>query len=1177
MRLKRVRIFGFKTFADRTEFSLEGGIIAVVGPNGCGKSNLVDAILWGLGEGSARQLRAHTSQDVIFSGSARRKAVGFTEVVLLFDNEDGALPIDSPEVSITRRLTRAGESEYAINRKSCRLRDVHELLADSGLGRAGYSIVGQKEIDQALAASAEDRRAWVDEAAGVQRYRARKIESQRRLASAGVHLQRVADIVGELEAQREPLREEAEVAARYKSAQTSLRAVESGLLIQEVVKAVTEMEELQKRIDDSVRLGRDESQRAETLEFEIRRNAEKILGLDREADVARKALQDSISALERAQSEVRLGEERLRSLDELESSLTTPQSDDPSRIETAGAELAAVQIEAASERDALEKLRLESAGAGQRSKTLAAELREVETRLNQARAVHAEKLKREAEKAHRSERAKDAKRELSGIANAVPELKEALDAAKLSAETVNAEIKESRDRVTQLEKDRTGLRQQEEQDAQVIRRWLSERSALEGRQRGIEATIETHEGLNQGARAVMEAKQRNVLSGNYLPVGEAIDVPQDLALAIETALGGSVNDLIVEREADAKAAIAWLKEHRLGRCTFQPIPLMRTYDTSTGLRRLLGEKGVIGRASELVECEKLNRPVIDSLLGRIVIVEDLDVSLRLAKTSGWNRMVTLDGEVVHSSGAVTGGHQAKQGYGLVQRKADLNKLETDIVALNKKIAEAETRSKNFAKSKVGIESALKELLELVASKRDLADEANSYFQSLNDEWTSTVRSQQRIEAELVKLSTLSEDELPDVDFHKIEAERDTVLKQLAAGSADAEQAEVRLREMDQRVAQSEARLKSAERRLQAAEEDERHREKRLAHIGPERDRISGEIKAQTAKATLSASEKGATETRLTDLQTQRMVAQEHSNQQAEEARKARDNAAAVGDATHQAELSRARADAKRAAAGQRLFEEYGVSEDEALEQGDGIEVPADAPGLVARLRKELKAMGDVNLGAIEAFDRLTQRSDELEGQRADILEGIEQVEASISELDKLTRERFVNTFQQVQSAFSEIFAKLFGGGEGSIFLTDPASILDTGIEIAVTLPGKKRQRLELLSGGERALCASAFLFSLLQVKPSPLVILDEVDAPLDGRNVERFAALLQEFTANTQFIVITHNPTTIESAPVWLGVTMQEPGVSTLVPARLPEKAVAGPENGYAVVEQPATEGLTAG
>jgi chromosome segregation protein len=692
-------------------------------------------------------------------------------------------------------------------------------LADSGLGRAGYSIVGQKEIDQALAASAEDRRAWVDEAAGVQRYRARKVESQRRLASAGAHLQRDADIVGELEAQREPLREEAEVAARYKSALTSLRSVESGLLIHEVVKAAREMEELQKRIEDSVRLGRDEALRAEKLEAQIRQGSDRIVELDREADIARKALQESLTALERAQADVRLGEERLRSLDELEQSLASNVSEGPSRIQQASTDLAALREEAAAEQEALEKLRIEFAGAGERSKTLSAQLKEIEQRLMEARAVHAEKLRREAEKAHRGERAKEAKRELDGIRKTSPELKTALDEAKAVADALNAEIKGARDRITQFEADLTGIRRQEEKDAQVIRGWLAERSALEGRHRGIEDTIATHEGLNQGARAVMEAKQRNVLSGHYQPVGEAIDVPQELALAIETALGGSVNDLIVDRESDAKAAIAWLKEHRLGRATFQPIPLMRPSEPNMDLRKVLGEKGVLGRASELVDCDPQNRPVIDSLLGRVVIVEDLDTSLRLAKTTGWNRLVTLDGEVVHSSGAVTGGHQAKQGYGLVQRKADLNRLEKEIADLTKKIDEAESRTRNHSRSRTGIETALKEQAELIGSKREEAEEANSFFQSLNDEWISTERSRQRIETELQKLGALSEEELPDYDLHGIEAERDVVLKQMAAGSADAEQAEERLREMDQRVAQSQARLQAAERRLHAAEED----------------------------------------------------------------------------------------------------------------------------------------------------------------------------------------------------------------------------------------------------------------------------------------------------------------------------------------------------------------------
>lgn len=1156
MRLKRVRIFGFKTFADRTEFSLEGGIIAVVGPNGCGKSNLVDAILWGLGEGNARQLRAHTSQDVIFGGSSTRKPVGFTEVTLLFDNEDGGLPIDCAEVSITRRLNRAGESEYAINRQPCRLRDVHELLADSGLGRAGYSIVGQKEIDQALAASPEDRRAWVDEAAGVQRYRARKLESQRRLVAANTHLQRVDDILRELEDQREPLREEAEVASRYKSANNSLRAVESGLLIHEVSKAAAEMRTLQTRIDESIKIQRTEVQEADRLESESRASAENVEELDRKAERIRRTVQECLTAVERAQAEVRLGEERLLSLDELERSLAPAAVEGLTRIDQAGADLETVRAETIAEREALDKLRSESAGAGERYGLLVAKLKEVEARLAEARAAHAEALKREAERAHRADRLKEIRRELEGIKKAEPELQEALEEAKAAAATVNVAIQGDREAVKKLEAELSAIRRQEEQDAEVLRRWLSERSSIEGRVRGIEATIEAHEGLAQGARAVMEARHRGVLSGNYEPVGQALDVPQDLALAIETALGGAANDLIVDRESDAKAAIAWLKEHRLGRATFQPIPLMRPVEASTELRRLLGEKGVLGRASDLVSCEPRNRPVIESLLGRVLIVEDLDTSLSLAKTSGWRSIVTLDGEVVHSSGAVTGGHAAKQLYGLVQRKADLNQLEKQLGELSKKIAEAEARSRNFGRSRAGIETSLRECGEWISARREEAEEANSFYQSLNDEWTSMGRSRTRLETEYERLSGEKPEAKPDVDLRAIEVERDSLLKEIAAGSVDAEQAEERLREMDQRVAQAEARLQAAERRLKAALEDEQHRERRLAHVGPERERISSEIAAQKAKLQGSETSRQAAERELASVQTERASLHEQASLKTREARAARDNAAAVADAAHQAELSRARADMKRVAAAQRLFEEYGVSEEEAMEQAEGIHVPPDAAGLVSRLRRELKAMGDVNLGAIEAFERLTQRFDELDGQRADILEGMAQVESSIKELDKLTRDRFLTTFSQLQIAFSEILARLFGGGEGSISLTDPGSLLDTGIEIEVTLPGKKRQRLELLSGGERALCATAFLFSLLQVKPSPLVVLDEVDAPLDGRNVERFAELLQSFTASTQFIVITHNPTTIESAPVWLGVTMQEPGVSTLAPIRLPASAL---------------------
>lgn len=1153
MRLKRVKIFGFKTFADRIEVNLDGGIIAVVGPNGCGKSNLVDAILWGLGEGNARQLRAAHSQDVIFNGSARRKPVGFAEVQLLFDNEDGSLPIDSPEVSLSRKLNRAGDSEYAINRQNCRQRDVYDLLADSGLGRSGYAIVGQKEIDSALSASADERRGWVDEAAGVQRYRTRKQESQRRLTAALQHLERIDDILHELSTQREPLREEAEVAARYKTMLSSLREVESALLIHEVAKAVAEVREMEARIEQSIKLSRQEAERAEKIDAELKRTGEAISALESEMDSVRGLQQGSLTAVERADADLRLAGQRLASLDDLEKSLSEEQGTAKERLEDAQRDLESLRKEELNDRDALDLLQKECAGADTEAKALAAKLKQLEKELSEAREAHNTRIKQQAQTAARLDRKKLAQRELEGIQNTLPDLIKAVEEAEAAHQGPAEAVKLAQIAIKEIEQRLQNARQEEERDAQQTRKLMAERASLEGRRRGIEATIETHEGLNQGTRAVLEARERGLLQGSYTPVAEAIDVDKDLALAIETALGGSSNDLIVPHESDAKEAIAWLKQNRLGRATFQPIPLMRPFEPSFELRKLLNEKGIVGRASELVDCDPHHRPVIDSLLGRVLIVEDLDLGLRLAKTQGWSRMVTLEGEVLHSSGAVTGGVQAKQSYGIVQRKADLNETEREIESLDKLIREAEARSESRRKASAQIQNQMLEHRDTINDREDEVAEALQFLQTLKAEVHDAERAKTRLQNELDNLSREEGLVAPEINLALIESQRDETLKQLAARTSDAEQSTSRLKEAELRLQQAQLRLYQGERRLQAATEADSSREKKMLHLEPERDKLRHEM-TQIEKAREKArEEKQEADQRIDKAQEAKRAHLEKSLQLSEEAKDARANASTVGEAAHQAELTRARADAKRTAALQRLFEDYGLNEEEALDQEGTREIPSDAAAIVYRLRRDLKAMGDVNVGAIEAFQKLTERHDDLSAQREDVVGGIDQVNASIAELDKMTRERFITTFSAVQEAFTETYQKLFNGGEGRISLSNEQDVLESGIELHVTLPGKKQQPLQLLSGGERALCATAFLFALLKVKPSPLVILDEVDAPMDGRNVERFAALLHEYTDKIQFIVITHNPTTIEQAPVWLGVTMQEPGVSTFIPARLPE------------------------
>lgn len=1157
MRLKRVKIFGFKTFADRTEFSLDGGIVAVVGPNGCGKSNLVDAILWALGEGNVKHLRASSSQDVIFSGSQKRKAVGYAEVQLCFDNEDGALPIDSAEVWVTRKLTRDGGSDYSINRQSCRLRDVLELLADSGLGRAGYAIVGQKEIDQALAASAEDRRAWIDEAAGVQRYRSRKVESLKRLATAKDSLTRVDDIIRELDAQREPLAEEAEIAKRYKAVNAALREVEIGLLIKEICSAIHELEALEVKIAESLKRVDSEKERADLLDNQAKVIAAELSELEREMDDVRAVQQATMTALERSEANEKIVAERLNSLDAQEKNLQDDGEAIAARLAEATRDHTEAKQETADSLAALMQIQQDSAGASEESKALTRALQEAEKELNRARSQKNQRLKWEAEREANEGRIRALKREVSGVEKTLPDLKTAVEEARNEFESAASKVSSFDSEIQSIREQIEAIKKSEEDDAANQRKSLAEKASLEGRKRGIEATLDANEGLSQGSKAVLDAADRGILQGNYQAVGDAVEVDVDYALAIETALGASANDLIVDHESDAKRAISWLKDQRAGRCTFQPIPLMRPQETTSDLRRVLMERGVVGLASELVSCENRVRPVIDSLLGRVVIVDTIDDALKLAKTRGWSRMVTLDGEVVHSSGAVTGGQNSRQGYGIVQRKADLAEIEKDLTEIEKIIAGADKRKSKRDHERGTLETKLTEILAEKKEAESPVVEAQNFLRTLEGELRDAERQLAKAQKELTELEGGQQGGIEDVDLSEFESRRDELLKQVAAKSADAEQAITRLREAQERVRQAQSREYAAGKRFEAARDADSHRGQRLENLGPEREKLQQQIVHHRAEAAKHEQEKAIAMTRLSELSAKRKQQLEVSMQISEEAKSARENLMVIGQANHQSELNRARAETRRATLAERLMDAYGLTEQDALAQENDHEVPDDAQALVSRLRREIKAMGDVNVGAIEAFERLTERFETLTLQRDDILQGISQVEASVQELDKLTRDKFLTTFESVRTAFAELFTRLFGGGAAALELTDPNSVLESGVDISVQLPGKKQQPLQLLSGGERSLCASAFLFALLKTKPAPLVVLDEVDAPLDGRNVERFAEALVEFSDTIQFIVITHNPTTIEVAPNWLGVTMQEPGVSTLVPARLPDsKAV---------------------
>lgn len=1154
MRLKRVRIFGFKTFADKTEFDLDGDIVAIVGPNGCGKSNIVDAILWGLGEPNARNLRATNSQDVIFNGSAKRKPVGYAEVTLIFDNEDGALPLDAAEVAICRRLTRNGDSHFSINRKTCRLKDIYDLLADSGLGRAGYAIVGQREIDQALSASAEERRAWIDEAAGVQRFRAKRLESIRRLEAARNHLERIDQILADIEFQREPLREEAELAKRYQSIRASLNELETHLLVKDVQDSVYEADRLESQLAQSAEGATRQLAELEATESLIQQIGEDVAELERKLDAQRELRQSFITAAERAESAILLSTQRLKSLDELEENLNAELLHGEDQTDEVAAELLQGRAELERLNSEIEQLEQTGSGSSSAVQELRAEVALLDRALSEARAIESAQVRREADRQQALARQSTLKKELAGIESALPRLKEAIAEAE---SVLGKAIGSSADIESQLSVQIDLLNAGKEKRSAVdraTRTTLAGLSILDGKRRGLESTLETMEGLGQGSQAVLALVRKGELPNEYVPVSTAITTEERFATAIETALGGAAHDLIVENDALAKRAIQLLKERRLGRATFQPLTLIRSH-SGGDLKRLCHEPGVVGVAADLVEVESRVRPVIQGLLGRILVVETLDDSLRLAKTSGWSRMVTLDGEVVHSGGAVTGGRVGRQTNGIVHRRAELNSVVQEIQKLREQLAKEESDSLELDQSEAQIQVQISELRTQLQATESTKAEAEKWLNELRQEQATTQRESDRLLREFESLNQLRVDDNVDVpDIPALSQQRDEAMEKLARLSAEAESSLRRLNDLQEQLRLIQERVRRAEERLSKNESARESREKRLAGLNGERDTWAEKIRVSEIERVGALAKAAELAVELDATQLERKERLEESFRLAEEAKSLERSLQQLGTIANRLEVERARCDAKRAASVQRLVEEYGIGEDEAVAHQLPENLPEDAPQIVGRLRRDLKALGEVNLGSIEAFERLTQRFTELDAQRHDVRASMEEIHHAVKELDRLTRDRFLGTFEQVREAFKITFSELFGGGEAELSLTDTEHLLSSGVNVEVTIPGKKRQRLELLSGGERSMSAVAFLFALLRVKPSPLVVLDEVDAPLDGRNVERYVDVLKSFGGNTQFLVITHNPVTIEAAPIWFGVTMQEPGCTTVIPCRLPER-----------------------
>lgn len=1212
MYLKRLDIHGFKTFADKTQIVFTPGITCVIGPNGSGKSNIADAVLWVLGENNVRSLRGSTAQDVIFAGNDRRRPTGMAEVSLTLDNSERLLPLEFSEVTVTRRLYRSGESECFINKVQCRLKDLYQLFLDTGIGRDAYAMVGQGEIDQILSVRSEDRRAIFEEAAGIKKYRVRKREAERKLEHTAQNLLRVNDIIAELETQLGPLQRQAAAARRYRELAGRLFSLENAWYGARLRRLDAERAGL-----DALLLGLVEERReleATLQAAQGRENAEREVqrGLDAETDAARKLEAAAMERLAAARAESARAEARAEEVQRRLNTLARELDDYSGRI--------AEQVERQrnTERDESE-LRREVDALRAGLTTLQGEAAAA-VKAHEAAAAALEGRRQAWVAAARKQAERQAKlqslesRERS-LAESVGRSAEALEDAEAERARLVAEREShlgaatvEREKAAEHEKELAALREAAKTAESALSRARSEADAAakavqshNARRQALAELSERGEGAAAGAKRVLEAARRGRLDGEWSLFIEGLRVPEGLEKAVETALSFHADALLCADPEQALRAAAWLREGKAASVVMLPGTPAPTPVPEGSLAAVVGAEGA---AAEWAR----------TLLGGAAVVESLEAAVIAAggtNPDGLTVWVTRNGEWVTRAGAIGTGVAGAEGAAaatLARRR--------ELEALAATAKELETRASE-ARSKLGdLEAAVRKAQSALRERQTAVDRARQEVQLQTREAErrrgDLERATQRVERARIDAARMEREqaqvasglaELRAVPTTEAPAETDSDTD-LAAARADVGKLELARRAAENRVTEARVRLAQQEQRLQGAAAAARRAVEAGAFLDRGRNDRLKEQRTLTAEAeqgrlaftTLAqaAAEAEAAATAARETQARLATARSESGTRLDAARA---EAQALDgrlrellERSHRVSVELTALDSLRGQTGRQWLEAHERDEEarpapppapsSEENEGEPPEPPvltvetllaqwepeaadavlsgcSDAEAEIARLRRQIRALGAVNPEAVEQYAQSSERFEFLTAQRADLEGARTQLETAIAEIDDASRETFLKAFREIAAAFDTMFKKLFGGGATELRLTDPRDVLETGIDIIVQPPGKKQQNLLLLSGGERALTAAAMLFALLSVRPSPFCVLDEVDAPLDETNVGRFTQTLREFAGKTQFIVVTHNRNTMEQADTLYGITMQERGVSKLLSCTLDDPVVA--------------------
>ncbi|KGR73863.1 chromosome segregation protein SMC [Ureibacillus sinduriensis] len=1186
MFLKRLEVIGFKSFADRIGIDFVPGVTAVVGPNGSGKSNVTDAIRWVLGEQSAKSLRGSKMEDVIFAGSDSRKPLNFAEVTLVLDNEDEQVAMPFTEISVTRRVYRSGDSEYLLNNQQCRLKDITDLFMDSGLGKEAFSIISQGRVDEILNSRPDDRRTIFEEAAGVLKYKIRKKKAEHKLVETDENLHRVLDILHELDGRLEPLQIQASSAKDYVRMTEELRESDIALTVNDLLVHALDLQQIHAEYEQLKSTEQKHAAKISNDESQLDSIRLKLKEIDDVLDVAGEQLVEASSEVERWEGRKALLKEKRtnaqKQLNQLQQSLQLAKEEEQ-MLSTSEEEK---KSQFAIKQKEVQKLKAE---IKQLELTLNSSASEIEKEIDHSKDLYIDLLNEEAtiknelkhieqqltQQLESAERINDRSTEMAKKLEEITEVKSEIESA---LEIIESQLKDKLEQheIVQLQLNKSATSFEEKQ--QMLYQAYQHQQQLKARKETLAELEADFSGFFQGVKEILLARERGELTGIEGAVAELVQVEGKYSKAIETALGAATQHIVTNTEQDAQKAIGWLKAKRAGRATFLPKTVMKSRKlTSSQFAPAIDHPAFVSLAVDLVDFHESNRTIAENLLGNVLVALNLEGASQIARMCGFRyRVVTVDGDIVNAGGSLTGG-ASKQQSSLFSRKAELDQLSSNLEKMEQSIMQAENlvaHEKNEVANlrerlealKMEGETLRKEemslqarLLEIGMEERNLTATVNvaSSEQSSMTTKKATLIDQKEQATRRLKQLGHELDEINQKVAHlselktKSESEKDS-LRELSAQKRS-ELAVVQEQLSQLQIATAELALQRSKAVQQVASLTQE-----IKWIQDEGQNVpsDGDIEKTVQNWTLKK------ETLSANIQQNRNLRFEHQQtlaQLEEQLKELQRIHKGFLESLRTVEVRASRIEFEINRLHTLLEEQYELDFEEAREQAVEIEDVDQLRRKVKLLKQSIEELGPVNLTAIEEYDRVLERHTFLTEQRNDLLEAQETLHGAIREMDEEMSVRFRESFSMIQAQFRHVFRELFGGGQADLVLLDPSNLLDTGIEIIAQPPGKKLQNLSLLSGGERALTAIALLFAILNTRPVPFVILDEVEAALDEANVQRYSDYLQKLSSETQFIVITHRKGTMEGADVLYGITMQESGVSKLVSVKLEEEAALVP------------------